>query len=128
MNLSNVGGGASPVVKTVLNNIGRRYLVEHDEADDGSWWADRYSDGWVEQGGKTQAGTYDSPQTLTFPIGFRDSNYSITGSVVASEKQWTSCTVYFASNTPASISLISAHNGTFQYAYPISWIAQGYAA
>ena len=129
MTLKNGGGvSADPVVSAVLNAVGKRYLVEHTEADDGSWWADRYSDGWVVQGGKAQAGTYDSPQTLTFPIEFRDSDYSILGSVVALEKQWTSCTVYFASKTPTSISLISAHNGTFQYAYPISWIAEGYAA
>lgn len=112
----------------MLENIGRRYLVEHTEADDGSWWADRYSDGWVVQGGEAQSGTYNSPQALIFPVAFRDSEYLISGSVVVTEKQWTSCVVYFASKTPTSISLISAHNGTFQYAYPINWLAMGYAA
>ena len=52
MNMKQIWGGANPVVKAVLDNIGRRYLVEHGEGtiENGSYWYDRYSDGWVVQG------------------------------------------------------------------------------
>ena len=73
-----MGASASPIVKAVLDNVGRRYLVEHTEADDGSWWADRYSDGWVELNMTVYSPnpTRDYTQFVTFPIEFRDTKYS----------------------------------------------------
>ena len=70
-----VGGGVSadPVVSVVLSAVGKRYLVEHTEADDGSWWADRYSDGFVIQCGiKAKSG---GRTTITLPVMMANTNY-----------------------------------------------------
>ena len=38
---------ADQTVRAVLENTNKRYLVEHDEAEDGSWSFDRFSDGFI---------------------------------------------------------------------------------
>ena len=71
-----MGGGASasPIVKAVLGNIGRRYFVEHWENEDGTQEYDLYSDGFIVQRCK-----YDlNGNSLTFPKEFRDLNYRIS--------------------------------------------------
>lgn len=67
-------GGANPVVKVVLDNIGRRYLVEHWESEDGLQEYDLYSDGFIKQvvtltGSMTEA---------VFPKAFANLNYKIS--------------------------------------------------
>lgn len=42
---------ADQTVGAVLDATNKRYLVEHQEAEDGSWWYDLYSDGYIVQGG-----------------------------------------------------------------------------
>lgn len=58
--------------------MGRRYLVEHQEADDGSWMYDRYSDGWLELRiqYKVSSPTSDFSGFINFPVSFADTNYS----------------------------------------------------
>ena len=73
----NVGGGVSadPVVSAVLGAVGKRYLVESWKADDGRSWFNRYSDGFIEQGGRVvtaAANLFD----ITFPMAFSSTNYS----------------------------------------------------
>ena len=67
---------AEQTVSAVLNAIGKRYLVEHTEGTikNGSWWADRYSDGWVEQGGKIGDPDVQIPTKIeiVFPVPFSD--------------------------------------------------------
>lgn len=46
--------------------------VVAESYSDASWYR-KYSDGWIEQGGKT---TGSSEVTLTFPLAFSDTNYS----------------------------------------------------
>lgn len=41
----------------------------------GTQWYKKYSDGWIEQGGRVTTTT--SSGTITFPIGFSDTNYII---------------------------------------------------
>ena len=68
-------GGATPqIVKAVLDNIGRRYLVEHWENEDGSQEYDMYSDGFIVQRCKYAL----NGNSLTFPKEFRDLNYIIS--------------------------------------------------
>ncbi len=67
-------GGADPVVKAVLENIGRRYLVEHWENEDGTQEYDLYSDGFIVQSCKYAL----NGNSLTFPKEFRDLNYRIS--------------------------------------------------
>lgn len=67
-------GGANPqIVKAVLDNVGRRYLVEHWESEDGSQEYDLYSDGYLKQvviltGAMTE---------VVFPKEFSNLNYKI---------------------------------------------------
>lgn len=74
------GASDSPIIKAVLDNIGRRYLVEHWENEDGTAWYDRYSDGLLEQGGNLGDGVTAIPNTnsIVFPIEFRDTKYVLT--------------------------------------------------
>lgn len=71
-------GGANPqIVKAVLDNIGRRYLVEHAEAEDSSWWYDLYSDGWLVQGGYDDTIDSGDQMWVTLPKEYKDSDYYV---------------------------------------------------
>ena len=75
IDMNAIGGGANPqIVKAVLDNIGRRYLVEHWENEDGSQEYDLYSDGFLVQRCKYAL----NGNSLTFPKEFRDLNYRIS--------------------------------------------------
>ena len=54
--------------------MGRRYLVEHWESEDGSQEYDLYSDGFIVQRCKF----VPNGNALTFPKEFRDLNYRIS--------------------------------------------------
>ena len=56
------------MVSAVLSAVGKRYLVEHDEAEDGSWSFDRFSDGFIRLIIKQQL--RGTGLTVTFPIEF----------------------------------------------------------
>lgn len=58
----------------MLENIGRRYLVEHWENEDGTQEYDLYSDGFIVQRCKYAL----NGNSLTFPKEFRDLNYRIS--------------------------------------------------
>lgn len=70
--MSQMGERDDPT-KAVLDATGKRYLVEHQEAEDGSWWYDLYSDGFIRQGGLvdmpnveyTMTATINFPKTIT---------------------------------------------------------------
>lgn len=57
-----------------MDAVGKRYLVEHGEAEDGSWAFDRYSDGFVVQHG-TQTGNFNSLPPITLPVAMKNTNY-----------------------------------------------------
>ena len=40
-------------------------------------WYRKYSSGWVEQGGKTEASSGDTAKNITFPIVMSDTHYSV---------------------------------------------------
>ena len=62
------------MVSAVLGAIGKRYLVEHWENEDGSQEYDLYSDGFIVQRCKFAL----NGNSLTFPKEFRDLNYRIS--------------------------------------------------
>lgn len=61
---------AEQTVEAVLDATNKRYLVEHQEAEDGSWWYDLYSDGYLKQGGVTKGLNADEAMIITFPKQF----------------------------------------------------------
>lgn len=104
-----------------MDNVGRRYLIEHTEAEDGSWWYDRYSDGWL-----VQSGIIDNSvsTTTTLPVAFESpSEVSITMSLLqgGDNNAWASDYV---------ITMLSGTQitGTSNQVKKIRFIAQGYAA
>ena len=68
---------AEQTVEAVLDATNKRYLVEHGEAEDGSWAFDRYSDGFVVQHG-TQTGNFNSLPAITLPVEMKNTNYFAT--------------------------------------------------
>ena len=71
------GGGASQLVKAVLNALGTRYLVEHAQSEDNTWSYDRYSDGWVELQGYVTNSIGTAGVTVQLPIELASSDYYV---------------------------------------------------
>lgn len=67
---------ANQTVSAVLEATNKRYVVETGNNENG--WFTRYSDGWIEQGGTLNLNTgYQRRQSLTFPIEFTTTDFSI---------------------------------------------------
>ena len=111
------GASASPIVKAVLDNIGRRYLVEHWESEDGLQEYDLYSDGRLVQGGLLKYGE------LTLPKPYRDINFTITCSVKSGTDDWEwARLIGVRAISPSTITGGSIHISEFTF------VCQGYAA
>ena len=63
---------AEQTVSAVLESTNKRYVVETGQTENG--WFTRYSDGWVEQGGKIGDGNTPTPDTntISFPVEFTE--------------------------------------------------------
>ena len=69
---------ANSEVKKTLDALGERtgtHLV--DKRETSTTWYRKYSDGWVEQGGIVNDVNFYSNSSVTFPVPFRDTNYSL---------------------------------------------------
>ena len=71
-------GGGYQYPKAVLDVIGKRYVVETGQTENG--WFTRYSDGWIEQGGSlaTYGSALPTETVVTFPIEFMDLTYTLS--------------------------------------------------
>jgi hypothetical protein len=117
------------VVSAVLNAVGKRYLVEHQEADDGSWWYDRYSDGWVVQGG-IEPFKSGNPQQITLPIAMQNTDYPIYLTInMRTGNTWGTMWGWAPYGTPISTTVFNVFNdqGAKKEIY-FTWQVQGYAA
>ena len=82
-NLLHQGGGnarylSNADVLKALNFLNQRtetHVV--DKGETSTTWYRKYSDGWVEQGGIVNDADFYSNSSVTFPIPFRDTNYSL---------------------------------------------------
>lgn len=119
------GASASPIVKAVLDNVGRRYLVEHTEADDGSWQYDLYSDGFLVQRGQALFSIKTNTiKTISLPKAFGSTNYF----VVATRQNWTDGNIPLARpNTETNFFGACKEYGGSK-TDTCTWIAMGYAA
>ena len=65
-----------------VNNIpiSTSYVTESWVAEDGLSWYRKYSDGWIEQGGKTKNVT-NAGITVTMPLAFSSTNYRVLATV-----------------------------------------------
>lgn len=70
----------------------------------GTTWYRVWSDGWIEQGGRTSARSANGDQTITYPKAFSDTNYTVITSNIGNSQEnesgaihtmtISSCTVY----------------------------------
>lgn len=114
----------SQEVLAALNFLKKRtgaYLVDSGETS--TTWYRKYSDGWVEQGGNVASVGYNKPASVTYPVAFGDSNFSL-------------CVGNKANNTEINYSIMSVksctqtgcvvHNGSSATG-PMTWFACGYS-
>lgn len=108
-----------------LNNLPGNidYVVETytDSSGGGGYWYRLYKSGWIEQGGT------DTAKTLTFPIVFKDTNYSLVAIPVRMNPNVGSNDINYTGKQPESIAIQLRFGGSAQdsnYAY--MWHACGY--
>lgn len=111
---------AEQTVGAVLDATNKRYLVEHTEGtvENGTWWCNRYSDGWVEQGGSAVGNV--SSATVNLMIEMQDTDY------------YCNCTRVGKADVSAWVPTVSDLQTTKFSANPqggtgYKWIAKGYA-
>ena len=121
-------------IATDLNNkIGKgecvRYPVSKYCNSDASAWYIIYNDGWKECGGKATGVAYNSSTLITLPLpdgGFKDTNYTIIGSVVNTSTGHYFEGVYFIASSNTQAKMATSHNGGTAGAYPVRYYACGY--
>lgn len=61
-----------------LNSM--KYVIETGKSEDGNQWYRKWSDGWIEQGGKishTTSGGSEISRSIIFPISFSSTTYNV---------------------------------------------------
>lgn len=120
----NMGGGYQ-YPKAVLDAIGKRYVVETGHTENG--WFTRYSDGWIEQGGKLT--NTDGTTAISFEIEMSDVNYYFQVSYKASTGgESYSRAPREIGGTRTTTGLTVYQNGSVHQGSSGSWEAKGFAA
>ena len=114
------GGGYAPA-KAVLDVIGKRYLVEAWVSEDGSLWFNRYSDGWIEQGGRSTFPVSSGAQ-IQLPIAFTTTTYTVN----ATRSTYTDGNIPFARAGTESYFLAGVKEYGGSRADTCNWVAYGY--
>lgn len=111
------------MVSAVLNALGKRYVVETYQ-DENCYYV-RYSDGWIEQGGR-EAFIAQNPQIIQLPVEMRDTNYPISLTVNFNPGNLWDWAPY---GIPASTNQIKVFNdqGAHSDIFFV-WRVEGYAA
>lgn len=127
VDVSNVMGAVAQVQANISTVQGEKldsstvHIVETGRS--GSEWYRKWSDGWIEQGGHISSVGFYNQQTITFPISFSNTEYSISAgcknNVNSGDMIWN--IMSFRSCTKSSIIMF---NGGGNYA--ASWYACGY--
>ena len=113
-----------------LGPMRTRYIVEKWE--NGTEYCYVYNDGWCVQGGRTNFmdwSTSGATQTITLRKEMQDTNYAVSGTMIAFTSNWHTpgCVTRVISTTQISVGVATAVNqnqGTAQ----CSWEVQGYMA
>ena len=100
--------------------------MEHGEGSDenGSYWYDRHSDGWIEQGGYVPVGI-GKKITVTLPIEMQNKKYTLTISTAVNGDVGNYETGY-SNKTTTSFVLYMAFAAVAQNS--ASWVVQGFSA
>lgn len=95
-------------------------------ADNNYTWYRLYASGWVEQGGVTSGGTYNSPATITMPITMNDTNYCLVLGVAGQSQYSTTCA--WRDKTTTTFRIENGYNGSNAAARITNWQVSGMAA
>lgn len=109
----------------MLDNIGRRYLVEHWENEDGTGWYDLFSDGWLVQGGYKDSIDNGSQMWVTLPKEYENSDYYVNWKAKRSQGSNTAYLSQSLDQTPSSFKMDDFMNNGSEKTI---WISMGYAA
>jgi hypothetical protein len=102
--------------------------------NNGTNWYNQYSDGWVEQGGKTGNLAWNTSGTttnVTLPITMKTTTYYVNGTMgMPSASGWHApgCSAYASSTTTIQIRLAKPNGDTASITAPVYWEVKGYAA
>lgn len=94
--------------------------------DNNYTWYRKYASGWVEQGGVTDGGTYNSPATITMPITMNDTNYCLVLGVNGQNQYSTTCA--WKNKTTTTFQIENGYNGSNAAARITNWQVSGMAA
>jgi hypothetical protein len=101
-----------------------RFIVEKkDPTDSDSSWYILYNDGWCEQGGKLTGQTEWIDLILLKP--YKNADYHLQGQAMDDTGDHATVHVSFANKTSSGAKAICTYSST-SYAYPFTWVAQGY--
>ena len=107
----------------------RVHLIESGTSEDGSSWYRKYSDGWIEQGGREYC-TTKNKKAITFPHAFTGTKYGIFFTVEkdtsTSPEHCDDATVTTLSITNTSVNAYMFDAGGNSYSAFVRWYACGY--
>ena len=113
----------------MLDAVGKRYLVESWQSEDGNSWFTRYSDGWIEQGGISTGSATDYFQ-IDLPTEFSSIKYQVLFTTISEVGTYHIYSVNVKSQTTSSITANSTYYGSgsksSRYASQFNWMACGY--
>ena len=128
-----IGGSATEIgeITEDINDLKEHTVIEFQAptADNGYTWYRKYADGWVEQGGNYDAGSYRDSITanITYPVEMADTRYTkLFGSEKDSDSSWAGYLNY-TNPTTTGVTLRYWNNIGTSVRY-ISWQVSGMAA
>lgn len=110
-------------MKAVLDALGVSYVVEQGQDENGTWYQ-RFSNGWVEQGGLVEYVSDNPIQNVVFSIAFNSSAYSVTIGGVSKAKGFG--TASLATAEDMTTTGMNIHVGS--HLTNAIWEAKGFAA
>lgn len=113
-----ISANASNIASVANKPTPVRYVTETWSS--GASWYTKYSDGWVEQGGKSQCGANAELRT-TFNVPFSNTDYSVVTTPRDKLETAYTCTVYVRFTTGFDAYYYRAGS-----AVPFDWFACGY--
>lgn len=81
------GNGGTGTIAVPTGAGAKSYITESVVNSDGSWYR-KWSDGWIEQGGRVSSTTNSGMLTVTLLKAFRNTNYTIITNLIYENVDW----------------------------------------
>ena len=117
---SQISANASNIVKPV------RYVVETWSS--GTEWYTKYNDGWKEQGGRTEQVLIGAEKTITFPLPFSSTDYTVMLATQPTDNEREVNRIATVNMTMSTASMVIRNNGwsTSYTGLKCLWRVEGY--